>query len=266
MIEAVVAQSHDRLPARAPCRLAAATAHATRRGPAVARRPRLRRTPLPGAAGRRVERGGDRDGQYLLAATPIPGHVADAPDRRRTCAAAATTVPLTVTGFAKLSCAAGFVWRYCRRRRNRVRSPACVRGVPVLASRWLTGRAEMRSLFTDPLPANTARCKRWSGPIRCGAGRQRFHGGLAALLAERPRAPGLGCGVSPLTLSSVDTPPFGTGWRRDRHELRSDDLGRAPPHVPEHAETTRLSIASVGRERRRSSSPNGRSWQIVCCS
>jgi UDP:flavonoid glycosyltransferase YjiC (YdhE family) len=47
-----------------------------------------------------------------------------------------------------------------------------------------------------------------------------FSGALPLLLGRGPRPPVLVCGVVPLMLSSADTPPFGTGWTPQR--WRSD--------------------------------------------
>ena len=65
---------------------------------------------------------------YLLAATPIPGHVLPmlrigADLRRR----GHDVCLLTGDRFRETAAPQGFVRRYCRRRRNRVRSPARVR-------------------------------------------------------------------------------------------------------------------------------------------
>lgn len=72
----------------------------------------------------------------------------------------------------------------------------------------------MRSLFTAPLPHQHRALQAIldAGRFDAVLVDVAFTGILPLLLADRPRPPVLVCGVSPLTLSSVDTPPFGTGW------------------------------------------------------
>lgn len=89
-----------------------------------------------------------------------------------------------------------------------------VLGLPALLDRWCRGRDEMRSVFIDPLAAQY-----WA--LRKALQRDRFDavlcdiaftGVLPLLTGHRPRPWVLVCGVGPLTVSSVDTPPFGTAW------------------------------------------------------
>ena len=86
--------------------------------------------------------------------------------------------------------------------------------LPPMIRRYLLGRAALRSVFLAPLTAQHQ-------ALRAVLQRERvdavlvdlaFTGALPLLLAKGPRPPVLVCGVSPLTLSSIDTPPFGTGW------------------------------------------------------
>jgi hypothetical protein len=75
-------------------------------------------------------------------------------------------------------------------------------------------RADMRSVFIEPMPAQCDALRKILGEnefaiLSDGA----FTGALSLLLTESPRPPVFVWGVGPLTLSSADTPPFGTGWQ-----------------------------------------------------
>ena len=153
---------------------------------------------------------------YLLAATPIPGHVLPmlrigADLRRR----GHDVCLLTGDRFRETTCAAGLRAAVLPPdAQPRPVSGARAGALPVLARRWLIGRAEMWSLFTAPLAQQHRALQAILDASRFDAVLVdlAFTGVLPMLLAERPRPPVLVCGVSPLTLSSVDTPPFGTGW------------------------------------------------------
>jgi UDP:flavonoid glycosyltransferase YjiC (YdhE family) len=87
--------------------------------------------------------------------------------------------------------------------------------LPASISRWSCGRAEMRDVFIAPMASQymtlrTALHTTAFDAVLCDFG---FTGALPLLLTARRRPPVLVCGVGPLTLSSADTPPFGTGWR-----------------------------------------------------
>jgi MGT family glycosyltransferase len=89
------------------------------------------------------------------------------------------------------------------------------RPVPEVVNRWLSGRAEITSVFIEPLAAqyhalqDVLRTETFDA-VLSDIG---FTGVLPLLLADGPRPPVLACGVGPLTISSVSTPPFGAAWR-----------------------------------------------------
>ncbi|MGE2734870.1 glycosyltransferase [Mycolicibacterium vaccae] len=93
-------------------------------------------------------------------------------------------------------------------------APMLLRHVPTPIRRFWLGRAELRSVFVDPLEAQ-ARALRTlldDGPVDAILADVTFTGALAILLGPAPRPPVVACGVAPLTLSSADTPPFGMAW------------------------------------------------------
>jgi MGT family glycosyltransferase len=83
-----------------------------------------------------------------------------------------------------------------------------------LVGLWRSGRAEMRSVFIDPLVAQYDALQRELSNAHADAVvvDVAFTGALPLLISGRDRPPVVVCGVSPLTLSSIDTPPFGMGW------------------------------------------------------
>lgn len=162
-------------------------------------------------------------GQYLLAATPLPGHVlpmlrigqdlvrrghrvrmltgARFADAART--AGLGFIPLPQSGVAEGQ-AAG--------------TPLHPVPMPRVLRRYLRGRADMRSLFITPLTtqhqaltaALAADDAASADAVLVDVG---FTGVLPLLLATRPRPPVLAFGVVPLMLSSADTAPFGMARR-----------------------------------------------------
>jgi UDP:flavonoid glycosyltransferase YjiC (YdhE family) len=84
-----------------------------------------------------------------------------------------------------------------------------------LVQRWKSGRADMCSVFLTPMPAQYRALRRqlhrqYFDAVLCDVA---FSGAVPLILTDQPRPPVVACGVGPLTLSSVDTPPFGTGWQ-----------------------------------------------------
>jgi UDP:flavonoid glycosyltransferase YjiC (YdhE family) len=155
-------------------------------------------------------------GRYLIAASPIPGHVMPlllvgrdlrsrghdvvmlTGDEHRQ---SVEEAGLQATGLAEDA----------RPKRARQANPV----TPALVRRWLNGRAEMTSVFIAPLVAqfNALRAlleQQAFDAVLCDLA---FTGVLPLLLGDGSRVPVLVCGVGPLTLSSADTPPFGLGWR-----------------------------------------------------
>jgi UDP:flavonoid glycosyltransferase YjiC (YdhE family) len=154
-------------------------------------------------------------GNYLIAASPIPGHVmpllrvgADLRERGHR-----VTV---LTGADHHDAVAGQRMRPLDlpveahpRRDDEVSLP-----LPFLVDRWCRGRAEMRSVFIDPLPAQhwalrKALQREHFDAVLCDVA---FTGALPLLTGHQPRPWLLVCGVGPLTLSSADAPPFGAAW------------------------------------------------------
>jgi MGT family glycosyltransferase len=85
---------------------------------------------------------------------------------------------------------------------------------PAMFDLWRSGRADMRSVFVTPLVAQYRTLheeldREHTDAVLVDLA---FTGALPLLLSGRNRPPVAVCGVSPLTLSSVDTPPFGIGW------------------------------------------------------
>lgn len=89
--------------------------------------------------------------------------------------------------------------------------------LPAVMRRYLSGRAELQSVFITPLVAQylTLRALLHRERVDAVLVDIAFTGALPLLLTDGPRPPVLVCGVSPLTLSSCDTPPFGAGLRPD---------------------------------------------------
>jgi UDP:flavonoid glycosyltransferase YjiC (YdhE family) len=94
--------------------------------------------------------------------------------------------------------------------------PARHRLLPGLIRRYLTGREEMESLFIAPLAAQfealTAVLAEHT--IDAIVVDVAFTGAVPFALTRD--CPVLVCGVGPLTISSVDTPPFGVAWHPRR--------------------------------------------------
>jgi UDP:flavonoid glycosyltransferase YjiC (YdhE family) len=154
-------------------------------------------------------------GNYLIAASPIPGHVmpllsVGADLRQRGHGVTMLTGAEHRIEIAERNLSALELPDTARPRRI----DGGLRGAPALFDRWYRGRAEMRSVFIDPLPAQY-----WA--LRKALQRERFDavlcdvaftGALPLLTGHRPRPWILVCGVGPLTVSSADAPPFGTAW------------------------------------------------------
>ncbi|WP_239476444.1 glycosyltransferase [Nocardia arizonensis] len=84
-----------------------------------------------------------------------------------------------------------------------------------LVRRWRTGRAELRSAFLAPIPAQyRALCAELQRTnFDAVLVDVMFAGAIPLLLSQRERPPVIACGVVPLMLSSADCPPFGIGWQ-----------------------------------------------------
>lgn len=94
-------------------------------------------------------------------------------------------------------------------------APWWARSLPAEVRRFLLGRGELTSVFVKPLVSQAASLASLLEAEEVDAilADIAFTGALPLLLSESARPPVLVCGVSPLTLSSVDTPPFGMAWQ-----------------------------------------------------
>lgn len=154
--------------------------------------------------------------RYLLAATPMAGHVAPmlalAVDLRRR---GHQVRFLTGTSFREKVAAQGIpcpdvaidaAVAPAEHRRGRP---------PGLLSRWRTGRSDLRTGFLDPIVAQfralTTELDRTD--IDALFVDVMFTGAIPLVSVGTGRPPVLACGVVPLMLSSADTPPFGMGWQ-----------------------------------------------------
>ncbi|MET0702685.1 MAG: nucleotide disphospho-sugar-binding domain-containing protein [Mycobacterium sp.] len=88
-------------------------------------------------------------------------------------------------------------------------------GSPSMIDLWRSGRADMRSVFIDPLGAQyrTLHDELQRHQADAALVDVAFTGALPLLLSDRKRPAVAVCGVGPLMLSSADTPPFGVGWQ-----------------------------------------------------
>ena len=156
--------------------------------------------------------------RYLLAATPLAGHVMPM---------LSIAVDLQRRGH-DVTFATGSPYDEAARRRGirAVTLPEAARpqpiphrsnlfGAPSLIDLWRTGRAEMISVFADPMEAQYRTLVDQLGrePADAVLVDVAFTGALPLLMSDASRPPLAVCGVSPLMLSSVDTPPFGVGWQ-----------------------------------------------------
>lgn len=86
--------------------------------------------------------------------------------------------------------------------------------MPNLLRRLLLGLAELESTFVAPLAAQYDALEHVlaQGPVDVVLADLTFTGVLPLLLKERSRPAVFAIGVGPITLSSMDTPPFGMAW------------------------------------------------------
>lgn len=152
---------------------------------------------------------------YLIAASPIPGHVTPllhvgADLRERGHRVTVLTGAQHREAVAERNLSALDLPDEAHPRRD----DGGLRGVPALFDRWYRGRSEMRSVFIDPLAAQYWAIRKalqqdHFDAVLCDVA---FTGALPLLTGHRSRPWILVCGVGPLTLSSADAPPFGTAW------------------------------------------------------
>lgn len=154
-------------------------------------------------------------GDYLIAASPIPGHVLPLLHVGADLAARGHRVTmLTGAEHRAAVTSRGLEYLPLPWRAHPQRSAKQPPLLPPLVDRWYRGRAEMRSVFIDPLPAQyRALRKALRGnqfdAVLCDMA---FTGALPLLTGNGPRPWVLVAGVGPLTLSSADTPPFGAAF------------------------------------------------------
>lgn len=154
--------------------------------------------------------------RYLLAATPIPGHVAPM---------AAVAADLRRRGH-EVCLLTGSVFQEVIRMQDvrfaALPSSATVtpsdpgRGwVPDPLRRWRTGRVEIRSSFLDPIVSQYSALTAELGRTVYDAVLVdvMYTGAIPLLLSGESRPPVLTCGVVPLMAASRDCPPFGLGWQ-----------------------------------------------------
>jgi UDP:flavonoid glycosyltransferase YjiC (YdhE family) len=156
-------------------------------------------------------------GSYLIAVSPIPGHVlpllqvgADLSERgHRVCFLTAREHhdEISRRGMRPLVLPDEAVpARHADTHRH---------WLPPLVDRWSRGRAEMRTVFITPLAAQYTALRdaidvEPFDAVLCDVG---FTGALPMLTSHRSRPRLLVCNVGPLTLSSADAPPFGAAWK-----------------------------------------------------
>ncbi|MBV7701348.1 glycosyltransferase [Nocardia nova] len=152
--------------------------------------------------------------RYLLAASPIPGHVLPlatvAGELRRR---GHRVRLLTGARFREFAIEHGVPAAELPRAAD-VR-PVASRAGRGLGRRLRIGRAELSSIFLAPLTAQyTALSSELArGHFDAVLVDSMFSGAIPLLVSDAPRPPVLVCGVGPLTLSSADCPPFGVGWQ-----------------------------------------------------
>lgn len=156
--------------------------------------------------------------RYLLAATPLWGHVAPliqiGGDLRRrghdvTVLSGAEYAPAIRAGGLRAVPLSAEV------RVEPLRADRPTARLPGLLRRLLTGRSELDAVFIAPLPEQclTVRELLAREPFDVIVADIAFTGVLPLLLSDAPRPPIALCGLGPLTVSSRDTPPFGVAWQ-----------------------------------------------------
>ncbi len=155
-------------------------------------------------------------GRYLVAASPIPGHVMPLLRVAEDLRGRGHDVTMLTGGEYRQAIGDDAVRLVALPAAARPeRAPIRDQWAPSLIRRWHSGRTEMTSVFIAPLSAQFHALRdilstKSFDAVLCDIA---FTGALPLLLNRNPRPPVFACGIGPLTLSSVDTPPFGMGWR-----------------------------------------------------
>lgn len=191
-------------------------------------------------------------GRYLLAVSPIPGHVLPMLSIGVDLVRRGHEVRLlTGRAFTALAAARGVPAVPLPCEAEVIRPPG-PRGPSTALRRWRIGRAELRSIFLAPLAAQytALRGELEREPAEAILADLTFAGAIPLLLTDRPRPTVLVCGVGPLMVSSADTAPFGTGWR-PRPEVSYRRVNRFAHHVLFRDVQSRLNtlLDSVGAAR-----------------
>lgn len=154
--------------------------------------------------------------RYLLAASPISGHVAPmravAADLRRR---GNQVRLLTGAVFGTSIRARGVEFSELPRDAEVARAAQPRNRASGLVQRWRIGRVELQSAFLAPIAAQhrALRAELDRADFDAVLVDVMFTGAIPLLLTQRERPPVIACGVVPLMLSSADCPPFGTGWQ-----------------------------------------------------
>lgn len=154
-------------------------------------------------------------GDYLIAASPIPGHVLPLLHVGADLRARGHRVNvLTGADHRAEVTSRGLTYLKLPSRAHPRRDDGGLRALPSLVDRWYRGRSEMRAVFIDPLPAQYRALRKalrgnMFDAVLCDVA---FTGALPLLTGHGPRPWIVVGGVGPLTLSSADTPPFGAAF------------------------------------------------------
>ena len=153
--------------------------------------------------------------RYLLAATPLPGHVLPMVEIGADLVARGHEV-LLLTGLEYSSTAQRRGLAFAPLTDTaRPQQPRGSKSPVGLIGQLRRGRAEIRTVYIDPLGAQCndlrAALNSWGGQVDAVLVDVAFTGALALLLRSEARPPVVVCGVSPLAVSSRDTAPFGMG-------------------------------------------------------
>ncbi|CAN5390057.1 glycosyltransferase [soil metagenome] len=156
---------------------------------------------------------------YLLAVSPLAGHLMPMVEIGAHLSADGHTVTvLTDRAYANTVRSAGLRFAAVpddARIDTPAAAPAWTRNLPSEVRRFLLGRNELTSAFVKPLVSQSISLQSVlsADTVDAVVADIAFTGVLPVLLSDRPRPPVLVCGVGPITLSSVDTPPFGMAWQ-----------------------------------------------------
>jgi UDP:flavonoid glycosyltransferase YjiC (YdhE family) len=164
------------------------------------------------------DEGADQVARYLLAASPLRGHLMPMMTLGRELQRLGNDITLlTGAEYVDGVTAAGLdaVALPDRPVAGPPSVPAVLRGLPAPVRRFWVGRTELAAVYVDPMGEQAAalRALLAERPVDAVIADMTFTGALPLLLGDADRPPVLVCCVGPLTLSSADTPPFGVAWQ-----------------------------------------------------